>query len=119
MPHLVLEYTDNVSQKVAFDDLFARLHQVLVATVSAAPEACKSRAVPLHTYYLADGRAGRALVHLTIAILAGRSDELKMNLSEQCLQVLTEFYRPSLAALDLQISVEVRDMHRDSYRRIP
>lgn len=118
MPHLVLEYTDNVAQEVAYDEMFAALHQILVQTTGASLAACKSRAVQLQRYYLAEGQPDGAFVHLTIGLLAGRSDEQKMEATRQCAQVLAAHYRPSLDALGLQISVELRDIHRESYYKV-
>ena len=118
MPHLVLEYTANVAQEVDYSALFSRLHQA-VAAAGAPLAGCKSRAVRHEAYYVADGRPGCAFVHLTIGLLAGRSDEVKAALTGRCLQLLAEEYRSSLESLDLQISVELRDLHRESYQKVP
>ncbi len=118
MPHLVLEYTANVTQNVDWSALFSRLHQA-VAAAGAPLAGCKSRAVRHEDYYVADGRAGGAFVHLTIGLLSGRADEDKAGLARRCRELLVEEYRPSLEALDLQITVEVRDLHRESYQKVP
>jgi 5-carboxymethyl-2-hydroxymuconate isomerase len=118
VPHLVLEYSANVTQEVAWDRLFAHLHQA-VAEAGAPLAGCKSRAVRHDTYHVADGRPGGAFVHLSIALLPGRTDEASAALSGRCLQLLVEEFRPSLESLDLQITVEVRDLHRESYQKVP
>ncbi|MDX9830619.1 MAG: 5-carboxymethyl-2-hydroxymuconate Delta-isomerase [Anaerolineae bacterium] len=118
MPHLVLEYSDNVTQQVDWSALFSSLHQA-VAGVGAPLQNCKSRAIRHEAYHVADGRPGGAFVHLTIGLLAGRTDEVKAALTRRCLELLAETFRPSLGSLDLQISVELRDLHRESYQRLP
>ena len=116
MPHLVLEYSANILQEVDWRGLFARLHQA-VAESGAPLAGCKSRAVRHETYCVADGAPAGAFLHLSIALLSGRSDEAKAALTARCLQLLADEYRPSLATLDLQISVELRDLHRESYQK--
>lgn len=118
MPHLVLEYSANVAQEVRWDRLFSRLHQA-VAEAGAPLAGCKSRALRHESYHVAGGGPGAAFVHLSIALLPGRTDGAKAALSARCLELLVEEYRPSLDSLDLQITVEVRDLHRESYQKVP
>jgi len=118
VPHLVLEYSANVTQEVDWSGLFSRLHRA-VADAGAPLGGCKSRAVCHEAYHVADGQAGSAFVHLTLGLLAGRTDEVKAALTGRCLQLLVEEYRPSLESLDVQISVELRDLHRESYQKEP
>jgi len=118
MPHFVLEYSDNVTQRVDWNALFSGLHQA-VAQAGASLQNCKSRAIRHDTYYVADGRPGAAFVHLTVGVLAGRTDEEKAALTRRCLALLAEAFRPSLDSLDVQLSVELRDLHRESYQRLP
>jgi 5-carboxymethyl-2-hydroxymuconate isomerase len=114
----VLEYSANIAQVVDWSSLFLRLHQAVAA--SGAPVAsCKSRAVRHEDYCVADGQPGGAFVHLTVALLSGRSDEVKAEVTRRCARLLAEEYRPSLESLNLQISVELRDLHRASYERVP
>jgi 5-carboxymethyl-2-hydroxymuconate isomerase len=118
VPHLVLEYTANVTQEVDWSALFSRLHRA-VAAAGAPLAGCKSRAVRHEDYFVADGRPGGAFVHLTVGLLSGRTDEAKAAIAGACLQLLVEEYRPSLDSLDLQITVELRDLHRESYQKVP
>jgi 5-carboxymethyl-2-hydroxymuconate isomerase len=118
VPHLVLEYTANVRQEVDWSALFSRLHQA-VAEAGGPLAGCKSRAVRHEDYAVADGQPGGAFVHLSIGLLSGRTDEAKAALARRCLELLVEEYQPSLDSLALQITVEVRDLHRESYQKVP
>ncbi len=117
MPHLWLESSDNVTQPVPFDELFARLHQSVARTAGVPLEACKSRALRRSTFRVGEGRPDQAFVHLGVGLLAGRPPERHREVAAACLQVLEEVYAPSLQALDLQITVEVRGMERESYQK--
>ena len=71
MPHLVLEYSDNI--KFDTQPLLSRLHNALVATGAVNLKGLKSRAIKHTEYRIADGDPGYAFVHLNLLIRAGPS----------------------------------------------
>jgi len=115
MPHITLEYTDNIDQPIEFRDLFAELHQVLASIAGISIANCKSRARCLDTYHIGEGKAGNAFVHLEVRLLEGRSAELKREIGERGLEVLKKHFARSLSDRDLQITLGVRDMQRQAY----
>ena len=115
MPHLTLEVTDNVDQPIAFDALFAELHQVLASVAGIRVDNCKSRALRRKIYYIGDGGTSKAFVHLEMCILEGRTAEAKQAVGKLCLQVLQRYFARSSGELDLQITLEVRDMQPAAY----
>jgi 5-carboxymethyl-2-hydroxymuconate isomerase len=117
MPQLWLEFSDNITQPVLFDELLSRLHQAVARTAGVSVEACKSRAMARGTFRVADGRPDQAFVHLEVGLLSGRLPEKHREIAAACLEVLAQVYAPSLEALDLQITVEVRSMERESYQK--
>lgn len=118
MPHLVLEYSANVPDEPDFRRVLLDLHDALVASSLFERKDIKSRAVRHDVFAVADGAEDRAFVALSIAILDGRSDDVKAALSESALDVLVRAF-PKLAEGGRgAISVEVRDLHRASYRRV-
>jgi len=119
MPQLTLEYTANIKQKIDFADLFAQLHQVLVDVGGIPLGNCKSRAYRLDDFHIGDGAAQHAFVHLVIRFLEGRSVEMKETIGQQSLQILKESYAPSFAVLNLQLTVEMQDIERSTYFKIP
>jgi 5-carboxymethyl-2-hydroxymuconate isomerase len=119
MPHLTLEYTGNIEQEIDFDDLFGKLHRILAGVGAIRLDNCKSRAWRLDHYYIADGGAQHAFVHLVMRFLAGRPRELKQEIGRQSLTILKEAFAPSLAELELQISVEIQDIERSTYLKAP
>jgi 5-carboxymethyl-2-hydroxymuconate isomerase len=119
MPQLTLEYTNNVSDPVDFDALFSRLHDILSEVAGIRIDNCKSRAVQLSDYRVGTGDAAGAFVHVDVAILAGRPLEIRQEIGRRMLESLREAYAGGLADLALQITVEVRDMEKDLYFKIP
>ncbi len=119
MPHLRLEYTANVPQKVDFQTLFADLQEAL-ARVGGIPMAnFKSRAYRLDTYRIADGSDDEAFVHLDVRMFEGRSDELKQAMLAAVMEVLKAHYAPTGAGPNVQVSVEIQDIRRAAYLKSP
>jgi 5-carboxymethyl-2-hydroxymuconate isomerase len=114
-----LEYTSNLIQSIDADQLFSKLHQILVDVGGISIHNCKSRAVCLDTYYIGKGDAQEAFIHLDIRFLEGRSLELKQSIGHQSLDWLKGYFAPCLAKLELQVTVEIVDIQSQTYFKIP
>ncbi|MBF8730603.1 5-carboxymethyl-2-hydroxymuconate Delta-isomerase [Pseudomonas guariconensis] len=116
MPHLNLEYSDNLAD-LNVDLLLMRLNHTLVGSGQFADELdIKSRAQAFSHYRVGTAPVERAFAHVRLAILSGRSPEVKKQLSASLLAVLQE----AIAAregLDIQLCVEVLDIDRESYAK--
>ncbi|MFG2795910.1 isomerase [Streptomyces pseudovenezuelae] len=115
MPQITVDH----SRFVSFDrEEFARgLHTALVEIAAAKPEACKTqfRASEVTAFGYEDpADGGHAVVHVTIGLLAGRTDETKARLTEAVLELLREHIEDDGAVL--HASAEVRDLDA-SYRK--
>jgi len=118
VPHLVLEYSANVPDRTDLRRVLLDLHEALLASALFERKDLKSRAVRHEVFAVADGAEDRPFVALSIAILEGRPDEVKAALSEAALDVLVRAFPKLVAGGRGAISVEVRDLHRASYRRV-
>lgn len=115
MPHLVLEYTDNLPQFNADNALLA-LNKVLIASGQFEEIDIKSRAVRFDTFLVGTSSKGRGFVHVKLAILSGRSIQTKRELSESLLLILTQVCELT-ANSNVQLCVEVQDIERESYTK--
>ncbi len=90
MPHMILEYSENVE----FDTqaFFTELHQSLVETGAINLKGLKSRAIKLTDYLIADGNPEYKMVHLTMVIREGRSEEIKKEISERAMALLEKTF---------------------------
>ena len=82
MPHLTLEYTDNLAFEV--QPLLARLHEALVATGAVNLKGIKSRAIRHTEYRIADGDPAYAFVHVNLLIREGRPLEIQQDAGAPC-----------------------------------
>ena len=118
MPHLMLEYTGNVSGVIRPDELLPELHQVLAQEAGINIGNCKSRAIRRDDYCIGQGEDRQAFVHLEIRVLEGRSSEVKKAIGEHSLAVLEDHLASASHELDLQLTVEIVDMQRTGYFKV-
>lgn len=115
MPHLVIEYTDNL----ALPDPAAWLsaaNAALVASGQFIEADIKSRAYPVAAFHIGTEPAARAFVAARLSILSGRSIEVKQDLSQRVLQALQQ-HLPPATGLSTQVSVEVVEIERSTYAK--
>ena len=117
MPHLHLEYTANLTQ-LDTDKALLRLNHALVASGQFGAEFdIKSRAVTVERFRVGTGLGERGFVAVRLALLSGRSPQVKKQLSESLLAVLQDL-GPWPEGVQVQLSVELLDIDRDSYSKI-
>ncbi len=119
MPQITLQYTANINQKINYKAMFAEIHGILSDIGKINIGNCKSRAVKLDEYYIAQGEKDNAFIHLEVKFMEGRPDELKQDLGRQILDVLIKFYGKSIDKCSLQVTVEILDLKRNSYFKYP
>ncbi|MFE5398096.1 5-carboxymethyl-2-hydroxymuconate Delta-isomerase [Streptomyces sp. NPDC056568] len=114
MPQITVErsaYLDDVD----WEEFALALHPVIVDTAAARPEACKTRVLRSEDEAVGGEREGHAIVNVSIALLAGRSDETKARLTEAVVELLRGHVQPR-DGVTLHLSAEVRDLD-PSYRK--
>lgn len=108
MPHLTLEYTDNLEFDV--QPLLAQLHSKLVATGAVNLKGLKSRVVRHSEYRMADGNPEYAFVHVNLLIREGRSLEVQKDMSQRVLAALKETFGDRFENSYLSLSVDIKEM---------
>ncbi len=110
MPHLTLEYSANIIDKPDFKNLFRDCHTALSATLPTDISGCKSRAIAHQDYYLGNGEATNAFIHVTLKIMPGRSREILDKVTQELLAIIERNFEKSIRELNLQITIEVSDL---------
>jgi len=108
MPHLTLEYTDNLNFDV--QPLLAHLHSELVATGAINLKGLKSRVVRHTEYRIADGNPEYAFVHVNLLIREGRPLDVQKDASHRVLTALKETFGYRFENGYLSISVDIKEM---------
>ena len=115
MPHLTLEYSANLARLDPSATL-AALNRALAASGQFDDLDIKSRATSFADFAVGSRAPGHAFVHAKLAILAGRSEQTRRELSEQVLCALKAVV-PAHAGLALQLCVEIVEIERASYAK--
>ena len=108
MPHMTLEYTDNLQFDV--QPLLARLHAELVATGAVNLKGIKSRAIRHSEYRIADGNEEYAFVHVNLLIREGRPMEVQKDAAQRVMEVLKEAFGDRFEKGHLSLSVDIKEM---------
>lgn len=115
MPHLTLEYTTNLTGFPVESALVA-LNQAMLASGLFTDTDIKSRAIALEHFRVGQATAGRAFIHVRVALLAGRSPEARKALADALLAALTPTVN-SIPGTEIQLSVETTELDRPSYAK--
>lgn len=108
MPHLTLEYSDNI--EVDVQPLLARLHEEVVATGAINLKGIKSRAVKHTQYRIADGDPDYAFVHVGLLIREGRPIEVQKEATQRVMKVLKETFGHLFEKRKLSLTVDLKEM---------
>ena len=108
MPHLTLEYSDNIDVDV--QPLLARLHEEVVATGAINLKGIKSRAIKHTQYRIADGDPDYAFVHVGLLIREGRPIEVQKEATQRIMKVLKETFGHLFEKRKLSLTVDLKEM---------
>ena len=108
MPHLVLEYSDNI--EVDVQPLLARLHEEVVATGAINLKGIKSRAIKHTQYRIADGDPDYAFVHVGLLIREGRPIKTQKEATQRVMNVLKETFGCYFETRKLSLTVDLKEM---------
>lgn len=114
MPHMYVEYSNNL-QGINDGALMEALNQAVCSHPTVADEAdVKTRIAKLNDYRIGLNTAGRAFAHVELRLMAGRTPEVKKELSDRIAAVL-KAQIPAQSGLDVQLSADIVDMDKPSY----
>jgi|1048.fasta_scaffold15277_2 5-carboxymethyl-2-hydroxymuconate isomerase len=115
MPHCVVEYSQNIPDKVNFKEFFQKLHQIMVDTGAFKLERIKSRVITHNNYYIGDGNSENTFVYLQISILTGRELPLRKKLSGDALDLIKTYFPKALAQMKCSMTVDIREMDKEAH----
>jgi len=108
MPHLTLEFSDNI--EVDVQPLLARLHEEVVATGAINLKGIKSRAIKHTQFRVADGNPDYAFVHVGLLIREGRPIEVQKEATRRVMKVLKETFGHLFEKRKLSLTVDLKEM---------
>ena len=114
MPHLTLEYSSNLGTAIT-PALLRTANQALLATGQFQELDIKSRAIAFDCFAVGTNESPRGFVAARLELLSGRDADTKRAIAKTLLAALEAAI--AAAELELQISVQIVDIDRDSYAK--
>lgn len=110
MPQITVDYSANLAEAFDRRGFALALHPLTAEAVSTPVETCKTRFRCLDEVYVGDGAPGCGLIHVELALLAGRTEAVKAELSGAVLELLGKYTDTGLAPGAVHASVDVTDL---------
>lgn len=108
MPHIIVEYTDNLGEEADIPNLPKKVNSVLISHNDIFPTGgIRSRAIELQDYRVADGAENDAFVHTILKIGSGRSDVDKKEVCDELFEVIKGHFAYQFGRRYLAISMEL------------
>ena len=115
MPHVIFELSDNIIEK-DLSQILAQIHQILTDTLPTKLESCKSRVLRYPEFLVGNGNSNNAFIHLSIAVLSGRTREILDLTVNKITVILQNNFKESREKLNLNISVSISDLPAMYYK---
>jgi 5-carboxymethyl-2-hydroxymuconate isomerase len=110
MPHIIVEYSNNLEAKINVPKLIDAVHQTVLRSGLFEPTAVRTRAAPRALYRIADGAPENVFLHIAARIRAGRTTAARKALGESLLRAARESLAVLPAASPVAVTVEVHEI---------
>jgi 5-carboxymethyl-2-hydroxymuconate isomerase len=115
MPHITVEYSANLEERLDVGVLVTAVHDASVATGVFDLKAIRTRAERRDVYTLANGDPENAFVLVTVRILRGRDEPTRRRVGEEIFGALRRHLQPVADVCPLAISLEVQEIDAVSF----
>ena len=110
MPHITVEYSANIREKIGPQKLVDRIHEAALRTGVFPIGGTRTRAAERSCYRIADGHPDNAFVHVVLRIRHGRDLETRRKVAEEVFAEVCKFLEPIFQSSPLGISLEVQEI---------
>lgn len=110
MPHIVIEYSANLRDRLELPDFLATVHQAALETGVFPVGGIRTRAYAAEHYVIADGHPDNAFVHIGLRIGPGRDLDTRKRACEAIFAAVRQHLAPLYDALPLGISLDMQDL---------
>ena len=109
MPHIVLEYSQNLETQLNVPAVLLALHEML-AVQGIDQHRIKTRGVPLKDVLIGQKGADGQMMHITLSLLEGRDIETRRKYGQALYDTL-KAHAPD----ECSVTLEVREMVQETY----
>ncbi len=116
MPHLKIEISENLGEKAEASILATTLHEAAGTCPGIDLNRIKTRITHHQSVLIGSNSSSQKMIHAEFAILSGRDLETKKKYAAILSESIRTFCEENKLK-DVSITVEIRDMDRDTYFR--
>jgi 5-carboxymethyl-2-hydroxymuconate isomerase len=122
MPHIIVEYTDNLADAADMPALLRTLNKAARGIKDEQGKqvyqtgAIRSRAIKLTEWSVADGEDDYAFVHVTVKIAGGRSDAVEKETAHALFEVVKAHFAALYEKRYLALSLELFKFEQDTLK---
>ena len=110
MPHLTIEYSENLAENIEISKLVKVMHDS-AASIEALPlGGLRTRASRREFYLIADGDSSNTFVNVVLRIAPGRPDEVKKQAGEKLFSSLKDFFDLFFQSSPIALSLEIQEL---------
>ena len=118
MPHIIVEYSANLEEKLDVRALLDKVHAAVLASGVFRIGAVRTRAERRDIYRIADGDPDHGFVHVDLRIGPGRDAATRKRVADAVLDTLAAATRDVFARCGLALSVEVQEIDDNASARL-
>ena len=116
MPHIIIEYSDNIEKKIKLETLIEKVHATAIDTGVFPLGGLRVRAAKREHYKIADGHPDNGFIHIELKIGPGRDKKTKISALKQIFSSVEAYLKPVHENGPLAMSAELNEF--DSELRI-
>ncbi|WP_405391258.1 isomerase [Streptomyces sp. NBC_01102] len=116
MPYITVDYSAELDDSFDRRGFALALHPLVAETVTTKIPNCKTRFRRVDESVVGDAPTGDAIVHISIALLPGRTPQVKERLTESVLELLAGHLKP-VDDLVVHTYAETRDLDPSGRKR--
>jgi 5-carboxymethyl-2-hydroxymuconate isomerase len=119
MPHIIIEHSSNFDEKKILT--IGKNIQKIMGDMPFANfdiDQCKIRGISFQNYQVGSSKIAD-FIHVSIKILAGRSLEIRQDLSQQVFDWVLKYFQDNMDRGNrFDLSVDIIEMNREVYKKI-
>ena len=116
MPHIILETTSDLPENANVPDILEALAAKLCSLETIESKSVKAYHTLRSVWSMGTG-APPGFAHCTVALVTGRDPTLLKKISDEMYMVLKEQFAQSLEHNEVGITLELREMNKELYRK--
>lgn len=118
MPHVIIEYTDNLRNDGNIPQLLQSVNDALLQHDDVIPiGGLRTRAIELNDYVVADGTEDDAFVHVTLKLGKGRTEEAIKRVGDTLFKAVQTHFENIYEKRYLALSLEIFEFTRPTYKQ--